>query len=378
MNHADNLDPNSVALLRPDFQKLNYCDLQLIQPYQPSKLVKVPIRIEVEIMDEGYFDEQTEASEDEKEKLIKELLEQAAIKHTLIMRFKILLDLPPHLGVQYKERPPQISRMTLTWPIATPHRLVKLTSQNASAPLIYDPEAGKIEWSNVPLLSQGSIDGLDWYAFNSEWICLEISEPVELHHRSELSGHVEIKVDSLLSELELIYVSHNETDVIMPLYRTVLINEFKFKLEEGLGRKHFAPRQHLYFPGVLLDPMRIADILMLLEDKGFEIEERDEDSLKGDPIIDKTSGRKQYIIRAVRDEGAKKLEVVLLIQGSEIGTSRERKISGEAKYTTSLPTGDLRIYIRGKLRGDSKRITTIVNEIQNQLREQFRHVGSAG
>ena len=56
---------------------------------------------------------------------------------------------------------------------------------------------------------------------------------------------------------------------------------------------------------------------------------------------------------------------------------RERAIPGETKYTTPFPVGATSIYIHGQLQGDPKRIVNEVNEIQRQLKEQFRHVGTA-
>jgi hypothetical protein len=142
-------------------------------------------------------------------------------------------------------------------------------------------------------------------------------------------------------------------------------------LEEGLENKRYLPRQHLHFPGVVLNEMRVLDVMMLLEDKGFEIEKPNE------PDSRENGEKQQYIIKANRVEGARRLEIFILIQGTNAQTTRERGITGQAKFTTRLPVGDTSIYIQGRLPGDHKRIVNTINEIQKQLKEQFRHVGTA-
>ena len=359
-------------------QRLNRFDLRLTHTYQPDKPKTIPIKVSVHILDEDYIDRQAEAEETEEQMLVKQLNKQASLKRSLIMRFRVRLNLPEHLGFYYENKPLKISQMTLAWPIATPHRLANLRVGSNLYPLIiYNPEQNTIEWTDVPLKLTGKDDETQLYTFGTDLIRLEIGEPAEIYQLLELSGSVVVEIDGLFSGLDLNHISSIEiSDNIIPLSRTVLTNEFTLDLEEGLNSKVFSPRQHLYFPGVVLDEMRIADVIMLLEDKGFKLKKSGRQDAPGGTSSDKTTEKRQYMIKAIRDEGAKKLEVFMLIRGTDAHTTREKKILGEAKYTTPLPIGNTSIYIRGQMSGDNKRIVNIINEIQKHLKEQFRHVGT--
>jgi hypothetical protein len=297
------------------------------------------------------------------------------------MGFQVRLVLPAHLGVHYENNPPHISQMTLAWPIATPYRLANLRAGfSLYPPIIYDPESDHLEWVDVPLKFQRKDDVRQLHTFSSDWVFLEISEPIEIYQALELSGKATIELDGLFSGLDLDYCLDTEAiSTPVPItYHTVLANEFTLNLEEGLELKYYSPRQHLHFPGVVLDEMRVTDIVMLLEDKGFELKKNEwkKQSPTDNPDSNENSGKRLYVIEAARVEGARELALFMLIQGSNTGTTREREISGKAKYTTPLPTGATTIYIRGQLQGDSKRAVNVINEIQKQLKEQFRHVGA--
>lgn len=142
-----------------------------------------------------------------------------------------------------------------------------------------------------------------------------------------LEGSVSVVLDGLMSGLSLDYLAPADKEVgnISIKQCTIMKNEFVMDLEEGLENKRYLPRQHLHFPGVVLNEMRVLDVIMLLEDKGFEIEKPKESD-------NRESGEKQqYIIKARRVEGARKLEILILVQGTNAQTTRERGITGQAK-----------------------------------------------
>jgi len=384
-------DPN-VMSLKPsiteqdltasNIQNVNRFDLRLTHTYQPEEPKYVPLTVGVHIIDEDVINQH-------EPNLVDQLTNQAGLKHSLIMEFWVLVTLPGYVGSQYQRKSLEISRMTLTWPIATPHRLAALHAGSSDhRPIRYNPERGEIEWRNIPLTRRGEDKQTNTYTFAlADWIWLEVRDPVELYQALELNGSVTIEVDGLYSNLQLTYDNPKATLAhFTQTYRTVFTNEFKLNLEEGLNRKTFSPRQLLYFPGIVLDELRIADILMLLEDQGFRLRNRPEllegpdhqsPSATGGMNPDESPQTKRYIIEAERNEGAKKLTLYMLLYGTDARTTRERKARGAAKYKTSLPTGDTVIDIRGQLHGDSKRVVSVINEIQKRLKEQFQHVGTA-
>lgn len=364
-----------------DINVARHFDLCLTHLYQPDEPDEVPIKVSVRVKDEDFIDPQ-EIRRDEtvEEKLVREIGKQAGLKHSLTIGFRARLFLPPHLGVHYEHNPPCISQMTLAWPIATPCRVVNLRIGFALyPPIIHDPGSGNIEWVDVPLKFQRKSDEHQFYTYFSDWMFLEISEPIEIYQILELSGKVKIEMNGLFSGLDIDYCHDDEMVPPVPVtFRTVLANEFELNLEEGLELKYYSPRQHLHFPGVVLDEMRVTDIILLLEDRGFALKTSGwkKQQLANKSNLNESTEKRQYVIEAVRIEGARELTIFILIQGTDAGTTREREIPGKTKYTTPLPTGATTIYIRGQLQGDSKRAVNVVNEIQRQLKEQFRHVGA--
>src|SRR5690606_3352745 len=139
------------------------------------------------------------------------------------------------------------------------HRLAKIHSHKEQFSLNYDPENKIIQWAGVTLEPLKEINSSRNVILTSDLIEVEISEPVDFYEQLELSGFVEVEISGLLSGLDVSYrgLASNGRSVI-PTFRTVLINEFVINLQKSVESKLFSPRQHLYFPGVILDEMRIA------------------------------------------------------------------------------------------------------------------------
>lgn len=339
-------------------------DLQLTQTYQPQEPQSAPLEVSIFVVDED-----SQADESDRKELVKELRKQADIKRSLIIKFRVKVTLPTQRPL-VQEGNTLFIKLVLQWPLATPHRLAKFSSGITPYPFTYNPENGTIECNNIPLRQR---ENQDLLTYATDLISLEVSEPIELYEMLKLQGSVSLEWDGLMSGLSLNYLApaDKEAGSIAIKQCTIVKNEFLMNLQEGLENKHYLPRQHLHFPGVVLNEMRVADIIMLLEDKGFEIEKLQE------PDSQESVEKQPYIIKAKRAEGAREVKILILIQGTSAQTSRERGVKGQAKFTTSLPVGDTSIYIQGRLPGDSKRIVNLINEIQKQLKEQFRHVGTA-
>ncbi len=201
-----------------------------------------------------------------------------------------------------------------------------------------------------------------------------MDHPGKLYTEGPLEGSVTIRLRGARSGLELQYVGPSPVDLtrVPVAYETTVVNTFHLHPEENFEQRFFSPQQHLQFPGIVLDHTRVADVLMLLRDQRFELKR--EEWLRrvsdGDGVIS------QHLIEAQRPEGTGQLHLWLLIQGTPATTERERQTLGEAKYTTELDTGRTVIYMRGRLRGDSQRVVAVMNELQAQLKEHFRHVGT--
>lgn len=363
------IDPNDSEIAH--IQQRSYFDLLLTDTYDPDNLIGEFLIVNVELVDEDSITPHI-ASESQGKMLLDNINKQDSLKHSLTLKFKVQLRLPKKLGSKYFHRPLKISRMTLSWPLTTPHRLAKIHSGNRKIPFSYDPENKFIQWGDIILKHSQNVPSSEIINFVSDWIKVEIGDPIDFYQKLDLSGDVDVEVSGLLSGANLQFTASaiNGRHVV-PTFHTRFVNEFVINLRESIESKQFSPRQHLYFPGVILNEMRIVDILMLLEDKGFEVKKSLDLPVKGGPV------KKRHEIEAQRNEGAKILTIKLYLEGLDSSTTRERNVLGNAKYTTPLSRGDMSVDITGQMNGDSKRVVNIVNEIQKRLKEQFKHVGNA-
>ena len=363
----------------------NRFDLELTQNYRPEQPLIPPLEVTIQILDEDFFRRHSNDHTLEKE-LVDQLSKQISLKRNLITRFVIRLTLPEVLGQIYQENPPFLSSMSLTWPIGTPYQVASVFADQFlrnSETIIHNPEQNQIEWSGIQFKFKAVEDfdkGPCLYYFETPRIQLEISEPAEIYENDQLVGLVTVELNNLLSGMIFEYKSENLIDGqnidIKPC--SILTNKFKLNLSEGLKRKSFSPRQHLHFPGIVFNHMRLADIVMLLEDKGFELPQKWLSEVEIDSTYQNGSKLKKYRIKAERLEGARQIIITIDIQSTDSSTNREREILGKEKYTTSLPIGYTDFIIQGEMEGDPRYIIWEVNDLQKQLKEQFSYVSTVG
>jgi hypothetical protein len=157
--------------------------------------------------------------------------------------------------------------------------------------------------------------------------------------------------------------------------RTLIHVDFKLLAMQLFQRRYFSPYQHLQFPNIELNKMRLADIVLLLQDLRFETNSKQvilEDGEK--PNTKQGNNPKQWLITGKRTEGARTLKLWIVTEGISSGTQREKEIPGKEKYTTSLATGSMKLYIRGQIEEDMDRIIRVINQIHEKLKERFQHV----
>lgn len=351
-------------------------DLRMFHKYVPAEPINIPIHVTTEVIDEKRVRQYRKKTLVAQPVEIEQLCKQAGLEQSLIIRFQVEVKLPLHLNLDINGEPIQISRMNLSWPIATPHRSVKLSLQRSlNPPVSYDPEHGVLQWLDIPLQR---IEGeeVDTNNLISDWVQLEINDPGGFYQNPKLTGEVVVEVQGLFSGLEMSYVKPiGSNEIKKPKYdtRTILINKFTLDLEEAIANRTSSPAQCLQFPGVVLTESRIANIVMVLKDQGFQVENRD---WKVTWTSD-NNGTRHCFLKAMRNEGARQLVVFISIRGTVATTTRERRAEGDASYVTTLPRGNTTIYILGQTQRDTKRIVSVINEIQKQLKEQFHHVSSA-
>lgn len=359
-------------------------NIQISQAYQPIEPERVPVEIQVKVSDEEEVKDKPELEREvagRKEKpltaeslLIRNITSQTSFQRTLKFRFRVIVKLPEYLKPDQEAilASMKVSHMTMDWPIATAPSQPRLGAQDSSLQVIFNPNPedrregyGALEWFGIPLKPMKDSS----YYFESDEIWLEVDEPGEAQSEQLLQGKVKIEFEELLSGLQIMYEGwvHKSVDK----RSTIQIN-YKIDLDDCFADKRYSPQQHLQLPGIILDEFRLADVLMLLKDKLFEVTQPFENSeLEGT-----NNGNRRYIVKATRAEGAGELILWMLIQGIPYETTRERETKGKARYRTNLPTGRAVVYMHGGLHGDMKRAIQVLNEIHRQLKQYFRYVGT--
>ena len=272
----------------------------------------------------------------------------------------------------------KVTKVFISWPTHT--SLSSLTLRADGVPRIrYNPEQehdglrGGLEWSGVPLANEaaGPIPQSGGNAEDSEdeiislktsEMVLAISNPGDLYKQEKLSGRVEVTVNRLLSGMDARLYDATGRQCQprrseLKLQSTVT-TEFSLPLYDAFARRMMSPYQWLYFDEVIPSEMRIDDIKMALRNRGFRSV-----SLEGDP--------ENCCIIADRVHGPDQLRLTLYIKGERYKARRERSVPGGMTYRTSVDSGDLRIYVYGSLRAESKPVVREINALRRALRERF-------
>jgi hypothetical protein len=341
--------------------------------YIPEWPDTMPLKLTVNVFDEEIIKAAFVDTEEEQttvlESVAREVARQVGFSSSLILAFDLELALPGRVGYTQDDQPPVLTRMALEWPVATSHRLVHLVVGEDKWPVVYNPGRGVIEWGDVPFEPLGKTEGTDLYAYRTPTITLLVDQPGELYRRERLGGEVRIEIPRSFSNLRVTYFSAEGRQAEVHIEpRTILTTDLALYLEDCFERKLLSPYQHLQFGGVILDEMRVADIVTLLEDQGF--------TPRYQELAADRSEMKRYLAQGTRPEGPERLTLWMLVEGTRSQTTRRKQIPGGQTFTTQLQTGNMVIYMRGQLRGDSARLIGVMNEIQTLLKERFRHVST--
>lgn len=284
----------------------------------------------------------------------------------------------PYPGESGDSVKPILTKMSLEWPLSGAssniQQQVELSiEKNRKAPTInYNPIHGVIEWGDITFESTDRpTEGTGLYNFQTPIMLLFIKQPGEIYHREQLKCKIQVELPRIYSNLHLYYfdVNGKHSNKSFPIEQNTIINtEAILYLEDCFKRRIFSPYQHLQFEGVVLEEMRMIDIITLLKDQGFT------DSTFQN--LNQDSTKELYIVTGTRTEGRTKLNLWMVIEGTRSKTTRRKQLTGGHTYTTEKETGNMTIYMRGELQGDGARLFRVMNNIQSLLKERFRHVGT--
>ena len=363
------------------------------QKYQPVSPKLVPVKLDIELDDPDTAESRDETPPRRRQRAA-DALDLSAVQADraevigrsperqldfvpdLWLRLTVRLYLPRKLA---EGAIAKVSKVFISWPTHT--SLSSLTLRADGMPQIgYNPEQehegckGGLEWSGVPLEPEeerpaarearddgGSDDAIT--TLSSAEMVLTISNPGDLYKQDKLSGRIEVTVNRLLSGMEArLYDSTGRQcqpqRPKLELQSTFTV-DFSLPLYDAFARRIMSPYQWLYFDEVIPSEMRIDDIKMALRNRGFR-----------SIVLDGPNPENCCII-ADRVHGPDQLRLALYVKGERYKARRERSVPGGMTYRTSVDSGDMRLYVYGFLRSDSKPVVREINALRRALRERF-------
>jgi len=273
----------------------------------------------------------------------------------------------------------KVSKVFISWPTHT--SLSSLGLHAYGEPLLrYNPEQehedrkGGFEWSDVPMVLEGVEPDVEearisrgseeeTIALSSGKMTLSISKPGELYKQDKLSGRIEVTANRLLSGMDarLYDATGRQCQARRPelKLKSIVMVEFSLPLYDAFARRIMSPYQWLYFDEVIPNERRIDDIVMALRNRGFKV------------ALPHGVNPQDCWITADRVHGPDHLRLALYVKGERYKARRERSVPGGMTYRTSVDSGDLRIYVHGSLRAESKPVVSEINALRQALRERF-------
>jgi hypothetical protein len=317
--------------------------------------------------------------------ILESIRKQASFREGLTLLIVVQLALPVEEG-DARDLVPEVSRVTISWPTITFLRTMQLhlilTDKQAGGELEertvrYNPADRCIEWDKVPMIEVPSATGSSKVRqFRSAPMLLSIRQPASLYAQRDLCARAEIEIPQyLLSGLDArVYDATGYIRQKPPVtLNTKVFSAATLILDDAFARREFSPNQHLVFDEIIPDKARVTDIMTTLRDRGFDVRQAWPEGSQ--PFYDEKLATSSWLLIAHRQEGPDDMVLWILVEGRDFGTERSTVIpGGEVSYVTSLPSGELRVFIRGTLERDSNELTREINALQSRLREQFGRV----
>ncbi|GAA2632935.1 hypothetical protein GCM10010399_76630 [Dactylosporangium fulvum] len=312
--------------------------------------------------------------------LIERLRQEASFTSKLLFTFKVKVSLPVKGGFQRKIEP-VVKHMSVEWPTLTSMQSTELyVGQLPSDPeprvrkaaVRYNPVQSRLEWTDVPtfeVLEDGAPKRGEagTRIFHSVVCVLAVGHPGELfeQERLEVSARVEIP-NYLLSGLEArSYDATGRPQVRQPEHVTKLnLRTMVYPADIFAGRT-FSPYQQFVFDDIIPDEMRITDIVTVLRNSKFTVE-NPRPQTPQDPLAP------MWLVLAHRSQGPDDLDLLVAVEGKRAILDREHITSSSVKLKGSAESGQLKVSVLGTLPRDHRELTREMNAFQQKLRERFR------
>jgi hypothetical protein len=290
----------------------------------------------------------------------------------LHFNFRLILTLAGPLGKVNDPAPPVLEQITLQWPVMLSTRRLALTLPEAQGEAqtiqaVYLAGSG-ITCANVMLLPPTESQP-GKFAYRTPLLRFSVTQPNELYHQRELHGSAAFKLAGALSGLQLtFYDATGQPAEPQTVYESKVILSFSIDLAQRFQHKQHTPSQVLQFEGVLLDQARAVDVENVLQELGF-------DTRLG-RVHNSNPNLIQYIVVGRCTQGTGELWLWLLVEGRVSITRRQRLIPGSQSLDTTLESGHVTIHMRGKYNGSFFTVNQRMNQVQQRLKQIFRHINT--
>lgn len=358
-------------------------------PYEPERPVPVPIHVEVTISDEdGLYPLQLALQRAEKagelkeiERLRRALAEQmgrkAEFASGLRLSFDVQLELAAPFGLADDPAPPELKSVWLDWPGMAAYRRVLLAVEDNEGqmqphPLTYDPVSGRLQWGGLRFFAPHEPAENGLFIYQAPRTELYVREPGDFLGLEVLAGQLQVELPLLMSGLQLHYFDATGAPRDVPVKtKSVLRADLTLEMAGCFERRRYSPYQYIQFPGIVLNQMRLGDIVALLESLQFTV--------IGEPveIIDEGMGTypaasRDVLVTATRAEGASYLWLWLRA-GGQTGHAERQGDAGDGNgQAAGRGGGYLTIALRAELDGSSQIPVAVLNELHSRLKRRFQ------
>jgi hypothetical protein len=203
--------------------------------------------------------------------------------------------------------------------------------------------------------------GGDIRVFRSPKMILSIPKPGELYLQESLNGGVTATIDRLLSGMDarLFDATGRQCHDQGPALKSVIAAGFSLTLDDAFTSRERSPHQQMHFHEVIPSSMRVDDIMTALRNRGFNVSDPE-------PGADPDS----WWLTAKRRHGPDMLSMLLYAEGKCYRARRVRPVGGMT-YHTTVDSGQMRLYVYGRLPGSSTPVVQEMNALRRALRERF-------
>ncbi|WP_433555796.1 hypothetical protein ACQPWY_25690 [Pseudonocardia xinjiangensis] len=348
--------------------------------YSPSgsRPELVPLRVQVELMDPDHSDQLFTQQRRELYNMHEDSMQSVAEAITKFAGFQPFIMVQVHAHVTLPPRPgkdedlPVVRRVRVTLPrtASVPASSVSLRGTGMEG-LQIDGRIGAMDWQGTVMHRHDMTGDTAPRRFSTHAMVLLFEQPGELFEQHEIEVEVEVEVPGeLLSGAQVRMFDARGNQYIrsrVPLaVRSVINTKCTVILGDAFAQRYVSPFQSFVFDEIVPDSMRISDVIAALTDRRFEIVNDVPFPRGGD------KKRTKRLLIARRIDGPTTMTLAVYVEGRRYPTRRESRQPIGHRYTSKFESGSLHIYVRGRVRGDTRNLVHEVTAFQRSLRERFR------